>query len=200
VPYNSLWPHLKGLNDYIANCQTVLQKGEPDNELLIYWPIYDIWNNAKGMDMPLAVGTIDKWLHPSAFYKDVKQLQSLGYSLDFASDRMLAKAITKNGEISINEIGAKHKVLIIPSCDQISVETFKNILRIAHNGGTVIIQSLPKDVKGFFDLNKEQEDFINSIPKFLLSKSGQISVINNYGKGKIILGDIDSALEKIPAA
>ena len=197
VPDNSLWPHLKGLNDYIANCQAVLQKGEPDNELLIYWPIYDTWNNAKGMDMPLAVGTIDKWLHPSAFYKDVKQLQSLGYSLDFASDRMLGEAITNNGEISINEIGAKHKVLIIPSCDKISVETFKNILRIAHNGGTIIIQSLPKDVKGFFDLNKEREDLVNSIPKFLLNKGGQIPSINNYGKGKIILGDVDAALEKI---
>ena len=197
VPYNSLWPHLKGLNNYIANCQAVLQNGEPDNELLIYWPIYDVWNNAKGMDMPLAVGTIDKWLHPSAFYKVVKQLQLLGYSLDFVSDRMLGEAITKNGEISINEIGAKHKVLIIPGCDKISVGTFKNILRIAHNGGTVIIQSLPKDVKGFFDLNKERSEFINSIPKFLLDKNGQNPEINNYGKGMIILGDVKTALEKI---
>ncbi len=197
VPYNSLWPHLKGLNDYIANCQAILQKGEPDNELLIYWPIYDVWNNAKGIDMPLAINTIDSWLHPSAFYKDVRQLQSLGYSLDFASDRMLGKAIINNGEISVNEIGAKHKVLIVPACDKISIETFKNILRIAQNGATVIFQSLPKDVKGFFDLDKEREDFIASIPKFLLNKSGQIPIINNYGRGKIILGDVDAALEKI---
>ncbi len=197
VPYNSLWPDLKGLNDYIKNCQTVLQKGEPDNELLIYWPIYDVWNNAKGIDMPLPINTIDSWLHPSTFYKDVRQLQGLGYSLDFASDRMLAKAIITNGEISINAIGAKHRVLVLPSCDKISVETFKSILQIAHNGGTVIIQSLPKDVKGFYDLATERKEFINSIPKFLLNKSRQSISVNNYGKGKIILGDVETALKEL---
>ena len=197
VPYNSLWPDLKGLNDYIKNCQTVLQKGEPDNELLIYWPIYDVWNNPKGIDMPLPINTIDGWLHPSTFYKDVKQLQAIGYSLDFASDRMLAKAIITNGEIAINEIGAKHKVLILPACDKISVETFKNILQIAHNGGTVIIQSSPKDVNGFYDLTNEREQFISSIPKFLLNKSGQSISVNNYGKGKIILGDVEAALKEL---
>ncbi len=197
VPFNSLWPHLKGLNDYIKNCQVMLQKGEPDNELLIYWPIYDVWNNAKGLDMPLQIHTIDGWLHPSAFYKNVKQLQASGYSLDFASDKMLAKAIIKNGEISINEIGAKHKVLILPACDKISVETFKSILQIAHSGGTVIIQSLPKDVKGFYDVANEQQQFINSIPKFLLNKSDQSISVNSYGKGKIVLGDVKTALNEL---
>ncbi len=197
VPFNSLWPHLKGLNEYIKNCQVILQKGEPDNELLIYWPIYDVWNNAKGLDMPLQIHTIDSWLHPSAFYKNVKQLQASGYSLDFASDKMLAKAIIKNGEISINEIGAKHKVLILPACNKISVETFKSILQIAHNGATVIIQSLPKDVKGFYDVANERKQFINSIPKFLLNKSGQSVSVNSYGKGKIILGDVKATLNEL---
>ncbi|MDQ6902723.1 MAG: glycoside hydrolase [Bacteroidota bacterium] len=197
VPYNSLWPDLKGLNEYIKNCQSVLQRGEPDNELLIYWPIYDVWNNAKELDMPLQVGTIDKWLHPTEFYKNVKQLQAIGYSMDFASDKMLSKTIIKNGQISVSDIGAKHKVLIVPSCDKISVKTFKNILRVAHNGATVIIQSLPKDVKGFFDLDDERKEFINSIPKFLQNKSGESLSINNYGEGKIILGDVDAALKKV---
>ncbi len=197
VPFNSLWPHLKGLNEYIKNCQVILQKGEPDNELLIYWPIYDVWNNAKGLDMSLQIHTIDSWLHPSAFYKNVKQLQALGYSVDFASDKMLAKAIIKNGEISINEIGAKHKVLIVPGCNKISVETFKNILQIANKGGIVIIQSLPKDVKGFYDVANERKQFINSIPKFLLNKSNQLIDVNNYGKGKIILGDVNAALKEL---
>lgn len=197
VPYNSLWPDLKGLNDYIKNCQSILQKGEPDNELLIYWPIYDVWNNAKGLDMPLPINTIDSWLHPFAFYKDVKQLQAGGYSVDFASDRMLAKAIIQNGEISINKIGAKHKVLIIPSCDKISVETVKNIFKLANNGATIIIQSLPKDVKGFFKVADERKKLIYAIPKFLLTKSDEIISINNYGKGKVILGDVQTALKEL---
>ena len=41
-PNNSLWPHAQGLNNYIARCQSILQAGKPDNELLIYWPVYDV--------------------------------------------------------------------------------------------------------------------------------------------------------------
>ncbi|MEO8854669.1 MAG: glycosyl hydrolase, partial [Ginsengibacter sp.] len=197
VPDNTLWPDLRGLNDYITNCQTVLQKGEPDNELLIYWPIYDVWNNAKGLDMPLSVNNIGSWLHPSEFYKQVKQLQATGYSLDFASDRMLGKAIIQNGEISIKKIGAKHKVLIIPSCDKISVETMENIFNLANNGATVIIESLPKDVKGFFDVNVERQKLRNAIPKFIFTKSTELVRRFNYGKGTIILGDVATSLKEL---
>lgn len=197
VPYNTLWPDLRGLNDYINNCQTLLQKSEPDNELLIYWPIYDVWNNAKGLDMPLSVNNIGSWLHPSEFYKEVKQLQAIGYSVDFASDRMLGKAIIQNGEISISKIGAKHKVLIIPSCDKISVETVKNIFNLANSGGTIIIESLPKDVKGFFDVNIERQKLRNATPKFLLTKSTELIRRFNYGKGTIILGDVATSLKEL---
>ena len=47
-PTNSLWPQIDGLNNYIARCQSVLQAGKADNELLIYWPVYEVWNQAKG--------------------------------------------------------------------------------------------------------------------------------------------------------
>src|SRR5690606_41192207 len=33
------------LFSYITNCQSFLQAGRPDNEILLYWPVYDVWNN-----------------------------------------------------------------------------------------------------------------------------------------------------------
>jgi hypothetical protein len=156
VPDNSLWPHLKGLNEYITRCQSVLQAGEPDNEILIYWPVYDVWHNAKGMDMPLKVHDVDKWLHPTNFYKNVVALQDSGYSLDFASDKMLAEANVNNGLISVTPKGAKHKVLLIPDCDKMPVATFKNILRLEKEGAKVIFESLPKHVPGFNDQEEDQ--------------------------------------------
>ncbi len=59
--------------------------------LKMYWPVYDVWHNAKGLDMPLQVHSIDNWLHPTPFYKNVKQLQEKGYEVDFVSDKMIAK-------------------------------------------------------------------------------------------------------------
>jgi hypothetical protein len=161
VPYNSLWPHLTGLNEYIARCQSVLQAGEPDNEILIYWPVYDVWHNAKGMDMPLKVHDVDKWLHPTHFYKNVEALQDSGYSLDFASDKMLAEAKVSNGLISISAKGAKHKVLLIPACDKMPVATFKNILRLEKEGAKVIFESLPSHVPGFNDREEEEKKLMS---------------------------------------
>ena len=86
-----------GLNDYITRCQSVLQAGESDNEILIYWPIYDIWHNPAGMEIPLTVHNVDRWLHPTEFYKRIEALQNAGYSLDFASDKMLEQASGHNG-------------------------------------------------------------------------------------------------------
>jgi len=183
VPANSLWPHVKGLNEYIARCQSVLQAGEPDNEILIYWPVYDVWHNAKGMDMPLKVHDVDQWLHPTNFYKNVVGLQNAGYSLDFASDKMLEQASVKNGQVSIVPKGAQHKVLLVPACERMPVATLKNILRLAAAGATVIIEQLPKDVPGFNDPEKGKQE-LNALT----------AAIKN---GKILIGDVTNALNTL---
>ena len=45
-PRNSIWRDVPALNDYIARCQSILQSGKPDNDVLLYWPIYDYWNDS----------------------------------------------------------------------------------------------------------------------------------------------------------
>lgn len=194
VPYNSLWPHLKGLNDYIARCQAVLQAGEPDNEILIYWPVYDAWHNAKGMDMPLKVHDVDHWLHPTNFYKHVVSLQNAGYSLDFASDKMLGQAGTKNGIISVVDKGAKHKVLLVPACEKMPVATFKNILRLANEGAAVIIEQFPKDVPGYHEIEKGRQELKALIAGLKMAATKPQPQIVSVGKGKLIVGDVTSAL------
>lgn len=159
VPDNSMWPHLKGLNEYIARCQSVLQAGEPDNEILIYWPVYDEWYDPKGMDMPFKVHDVDKWLHPTSFYKNVVALQNAGYSLDFASDKMLAEATVHNKLISISPKGAKHKVLLIPACNMMPLATFKNILRLAKEGARLIFEKYPSHVPGFYEPEEQDKKY-----------------------------------------
>src|SRR5262249_11038644 len=96
VPDNSLWPHLKALNEYITRCQSVLQAGQPDNEIKVYWPVFDAWSSPKGLDLPFRVHDIDVWLQPTAFYRDVVDLQRKGFSIDFVSDKMMKDKWEKN--------------------------------------------------------------------------------------------------------
>lgn len=199
VPDNSLWPHLKGLNEYIARCQSVLQAGAPDNELAIYWPVYDIWHNAKGMDKPLSVHHVDDWLHPTAFYKNLVGLQDDGYSLDFVSDKMLEQAKADGSHFRVSPKGSNYKVLLIPACNKMPVATFKNIVRLAFEGASVIIQQFPQDVPGYKDVEQRKQELKRLMGGLSLSESGKLQV-GSIGKGKVIVGDMQEALNYLKVA
>ncbi|WP_220399537.1 glycosyl hydrolase [Filimonas effusa] len=159
VPANSLWPHLKGMSEYITRCQSVLQKGVPDNELAIYWPVYDVWHDPKGLDKALKVHDVDDWLHPSPFYKDVQRLQKEGYSFDFVSDRMLQQAKIKSGQLQVTDTGAVYKVLLVPACGKMPLETLKAIMKLAKQGLRVVIADVPADVPGVHQLALRRQAF-----------------------------------------
>ncbi|MEI6949242.1 glycosyl hydrolase [Paraflavisolibacter sp. H34] len=197
VPSNSLWPHLNGLNNYITRCQSVLQAGEPDNEVMIYWPVYDSWNRPTGMDMPLKVHDIDEWLHPTAFYKDLVQLQQKGYSLDFVSDRMIESSRVNGGTIRVTAKGAAHKVLLVPECRLMPVNTLQQIVRLARNGATVVMQQLPKDVPGLGNLDRQRARFNLVLDSLKFTATGTEGVQElKLDSGRILLAaDVAAALQ-----
>ncbi|WP_242691694.1 glycosyl hydrolase [Desertivirga arenae] len=196
VPANSFWSHLPGLNNYITRVQSVLQTGKPDNELLIYWPVYDAWNKAKGMDMPLKVHDIDDWLHPTPFYKNVTALQKAGYSLDFISDNLLKGSTAGSGSISTSQNGASYKVLIVPKAEIIPMETLEKMLQLANNGATVIMQDLPQDVPGLSNLEANRKRFKELLGKLNFVDAGNGIKELKTGNGVVLLSaDIQKALE-----
>lgn len=196
VPNNSLWPHLKGLNDYITRCQSILQAGKPDNEIMIYWPVYEAWNNAEGMDMAFKVHDINVWMYPTEFYKNLVKLQSKGYSLDFVSDRMLQQTTVNQGVLKANPAGAAYKVLLISKSQFMPVATLQQIIQLAENGTTVVIQQMPEDVPGLQDLEKrrlEMQKIVNSL-SFKKVNTGVSECI--IGNGKIVLSpNVQDGLE-----
>jgi hypothetical protein len=184
VPANSLWPHLSGLNSYITNVQSILQNGNADNELLIYWPVYDAWNNPDGRDMPLKVHDIDKWLHPTPFYKNAVKLEKEGYSFDFISDHLLQNIHYDRGEWKSGNHVFSYKVLLVPKTEKMPVTTLKELIRLAQEGGTVVFQSLPTDVPGFHELEGRRKEF-----SCLLSEVKDMAANKSIKKGKIIIRD-----------
>jgi hypothetical protein len=192
VPSNSFWQHLPGLTGYISRVQSVLQSGKPDNELLIYWPVYDVWNNPKKNEIPLQVHSIDEWLHPTPFYKQVVNLQQAGYSLDFISDQLLDKAVVKNGLIQTSELASPYKVLVIPAATLMPVGTLQRIIELVKQGATVMIEALPEDVPGFGQLDSRRKQFRDLLAGIPFGENG----IAQIGKGQLILApEIQPALE-----
>jgi alpha-L-rhamnosidase len=187
VPHNSMWKHLNGLNEYIARCQNILQKGSANNNTIkMYWPVYDVWHNAKGLDMPLQVHSIDNWLHPTPFYKNVKQLQDKGYEVDFVSDKMINRLTGVESKTP--------EVIIIPQCNLMPLATLNDIIKLAKTTNQIIIQTLPNDVPGFNNLTNERSNFKELKNTLQFTKvNDDISTAFN---GKIILsGNIEKGLE-----
>jgi len=195
VPENSLWPNIKGLNSYIERTQSVLQSGKSDNEILMYWPVYDQWSNPKGKDMAFKIHNIEKWLHPTAFYENLEKLGKSGYSLDMISDKLIAEAQLENHEIKVSKSGGSYKVLIIPQLTYLPESTLKNILNLARNGVSVVFQSQPKDVPGNVEVEKRRNELQSLWRQIPFQQNGNIKSAT-FGKGKIVLSsDVEKALE-----
>lgn len=208
VPHNSFWDHLSGLNQYITRVQSVLQSTKANHELLVYWPVYDLWNDAEKLqhashsddgkevwDKALKVHDVDDWLHPTAFYKESIKLQRRGYSFDFASDHILNQSIIKGNHILTSKEAHPYQAIYIPACHYFSENTMKKILQLAEDGATIIFQAIPKEVPGFSQLEKRTamlQQYIGSLG-FDQENKNQYTA---YGKGKIYLtADIHTALE-----
>lgn len=188
---NSLWPHFKGFNDFIGRSQAILQAGQADNELLVYWPVYDVWAEPKGKMEMITVHAVDEWLHPTEFYKQSKSLIEAGYSLDFISDDMISKSKVTVGQIQTSSQNSA-KVLIIPETEFMPIETLKSILKLAENGAKVIFQSKPKSIPGHRTDQESRQAEFDALWASLAFQSGKV----NLGKGQIILNqDSRGALE-----
>src|SRR6185312_1328375 len=195
-PYNTIWHDIPAFTKYITRCQSFLQRGEPDNDVLVYWPLHDVWYNQQGsLIYQLPINKIADWLEPTSFYQLSKEMTEKGYSMDFISDKYLLQTHLENGLLKTP--GASYKALVIPSCHFMPESTMNAILDLAKNGAKVIFADhLPKDVPGLNNLEKRRAVF-----KGLEDEISISSIFNSvshvaYGKGEIIYGtDIDSLLK-----
>ncbi len=158
VPTNSWWPHVRGLNTYITRVQSILQSGTTDNEVLLYWPVYDIWDDPKGGMKSLTYHNVEDWLHPSAFYQTATKLMDKGYGVDFVSDRLLADLQAVQGHLQ-SPGGNRYQVLLIPATRRMPLETLAKIKAFAEKGVRVVFEQLPEDVPGFGDYEQRSRSF-----------------------------------------
>ncbi|MGI4744127.1 MAG: glycosyl hydrolase [Janthinobacterium lividum] len=198
VPANSWWPHLPGLNAYITRCQSVLQAGRAESDVLLYWPAADVRHHAPAtkLEMLVSIHTIDQWLQPTAFYKDAQQLIKGGYAVDFVSDNLLKKSRLANGHLQVSPQGAAYRALVVPRTDFMPVETLENIVQLARQGATVVLQALPTDVPGYHDLAARRQQLHALVAGLKFAPAGAGVQAATVGAGRVLLAaDVQQALE-----
>ncbi|HEV2437752.1 MAG TPA: glycosyl hydrolase [Verrucomicrobiae bacterium] len=193
-PRNSIWHDVPALNAYVARCQSVLQSGKPDNDILLYWPVADFWSNPSGRLQPMTVSQTD-WFEDQPVGKTAHELWNHGYAFDYVSDAQLLKAKVVNKNIQMP--GGDYKVIVVPECKHMPLETFRQLLALAKAGVTVIFEKqLPEDVPGWHALKLRRSELRKELSKIAATKFEGVDFSERVGDG--INVDIGKAGRVLP--
>jgi hypothetical protein len=191
-PRNSIWHDVSAVNTYAARCQSVLQSGKPDNDILLYWPIHDFWNCSTGLVQQFTVHARD-WFEGQPIGKTAQELWNRGYAFDYVSDRQLLTAKVVDGKIQMP--GGNYQVIVVPECKYIPLETLEKLLTIATSGVTVVFENhFPYDVPGFGNLETRHAEFKRLQEAALKLSSAQFEI------GKVESGLAAAKITREPMA
>ena len=178
-PNGGIWHDLPAFNAYATRCQSILQSGKPDNDLLLYFPVSDFWQRIgppPGARAPAGRGgrapdplveqftTPGNWMTGSPFLAVAAELWGKGCSFDEVTDELLMKAQVERaslpgGPLSISLGGNSYGALVVPPCRYMPVETLRKLFDLARAGATIVFQgAIPPDVPGLGNLEARRAE------------------------------------------
>jgi hypothetical protein len=195
-PRNSIWHDAPAINNYIARVQSVLQSGKSDNDVLLYWPIEDFWMQPGDQMLPQLRVEAQGWFTAQPIGKTAKELWDKGYAFDYVSDSQLKTAKIVDGKIRMP--GGDYKVIVVPECKYIPLQTFKQLVSLAQNGVTIVFEKeLPRDVSGANVSEAQRADFLK-MQKRLLQRDEKAGLeglsVTRLGTGIALTGGLDESL------
>lgn len=186
-PTNTIWKDAPAFFNYIARIQSFLQIGKPDNDFLLYLPIYDIWEAQRDHYFTtFAIHGMRERLPD--FCDAVEEIMECGYDLDYISDHFIGTTSVENGLLK-TEGGTTYKALILPAVKYIPAETMEQIKKLTEQGATVIFaEHYPSDVPGLSQLKERRERFNTSLSQFPQVRAFENMSVRPLGKGTVITG------------
>ncbi len=176
-PNGGLWHDLPAFNAYATRCQSILQSGGPDNDVLLYFPVADFWQHAgppagglppgvRHDPLVLPFATPGKWMQGTPFHDTAMELWRRGFAFDEVTDALLAGARVERdpperaaGGFAISLGGNHYRAVLVPPCRYMPVETLRRLLDLARAGATVVFAAgIPADVPGLGDLDARRAE------------------------------------------
>jgi hypothetical protein len=194
-PTNSIWRDAPEFFSYIARCQSFMQMGKPDNDFLVYLPVYDMWQEQPGRLLMFSIHDMDE--RAPKFIETVNTIIRCGYDMDYISDNFV-RTTKVSGGLLTTEGGASYKAIIVPAVKLMPADVLEHLLKLASDGATVIFtEQYPSDVPGYGHLDARRKSFGKQTKRLPDAKEFAETVVTKVGRGRIITGsDYRSALLK----
>ena len=194
-PRNPLWNDFDALNIYAARCQSFLQNSTSDNDILLYYPIYDRFSTP-GDEMIEHFDGIGKQFEHSVFKRAAEIMLENGYAFDYISDKQIGNIVMKSENLQ-TEGSSLYRTMVIPRCQYIPIKTFQKIISLATEGATVIaLEGLPVAASGYGHYEQNKKNFAVLLNKLEGGKQvspGIKEII--VGRGRVLIGDsLDTVL------
>jgi hypothetical protein len=181
APTNPWWNDLKDINRYVANCQSFMQNSIPDNDILLYFPIYNTWSE-KGRNMLPHFGGQNEELTKELS----NNLLSKGFTFDYISDKQIRKLKFENRQIQSGNVA--FKTVLVPAYNLIPLETMQHLIDLADAGATIVFEDkIPGDVPGMANLEARQKEYKNLVKSLNFHEENGFSIAKT-GAGKVVTG------------
>ena len=196
-PNSHFAEHFSLINEYVERCQALLQNSKPDNDVLVYFPIHDLWStpakSGGGIHL-LEVHHVDRWLLDLPFGKLTQKLWKTGYAFDYVSDSQLKRlVVNKEGDVSSG--ATSYKTILIPSETYMPEETIVQLMKLAKAGAKIVFEGkMPDSVTGYANHAERQKGF--NIHISAIRKLASIQVGNDLDKMLLKNGVANEELAK----
>lgn len=171
-PNGGLWRNLPAFTAYLQRCQSILQDGQPSQDVLLYYPIHDIWHNNQEKLPLFTLHNQETWLYPTHFYKTAIQLWNNGVTFSYTSDDMLSRATFQGGKIVLG--GHSYEALILPDVKRMKPETLAMISDLTRQGANLVVEgALPAEVPGLYHKDQRKAE----LSEISIKLRGQSTVV-----------------------
>ncbi|MFH1604661.1 MAG: hypothetical protein ABIH03_12215, partial [Pseudomonadota bacterium] len=130
--------------DFVGRLNAVLREARPAPQVLLYYPIYDVWGEYRPVGEPLALGSQSQQMQ-----KVVNSFMQLGQMMvrrqvlfALADHEMLAAAKVRDGRISIGR--HSFDMLVLPDGVELPKDASGQVVRFEQGGG----KKLSSDLQG----------------------------------------------------
>ncbi len=179
-PTNSIWKDAPSFFDYISRCQSFLQMGAPDNDFLLYLPIYDMWQEQDGRLLMFDIHKMSQ--RAPRFIEAVHRIYNAGYDVDYISDNFIRNAQCVDGKI-VTSGGISFKALIIPGVKLMPDDVLAKLVNLASEGATLVfLDRFPEDVPGYNALDLRRKNFNQWLEKLKSQNKERILFGHDYAE------------------
>ncbi|HVU93965.1 MAG TPA: glycosyl hydrolase [Puia sp.] len=183
TPNDPSWPDFPTLNRYVSRVQSFLQQGSPDNDVLLYFPIYDSWSEP-GNALLKHYDRMDPEFTNTGFKECAEYLQSHGYGFDYISDKQLQQTLPP-----------QYKTILIPACQYMPAPTIQKLISLQKQGINILVyKHSPTSAPGLnpptyphfsFPVSADLSSLLKNTARETLVDDSLACIRRNYGNGKV---------------